>query len=476
METSPILYNERRIFRCMIDNPRLGYELDSKWFSCTPARVVYETILYLYEHKVEITPANVATKADDERLYNFIENDVMKIDYKPEEFAFYSDNLRMAFVKRDINEHVLDDLKILTSSKGDLKFDKLEELYQLLSVDIDLARGKNQTLPVFSQVANRYRGKLVQRKLGETYPFGSSLLDKALNSGAEPGRISTIFGASGMGKSTFAINLFSWEINRGIPTMYVTLEMDETATMDRLIALRTRTPLRVLKMKKTYNEEGDISVDADYVISICEKELERLKKKENRFIILDKPALTLSDLEKAISDAKQRMCVDYMVVIIDLWTMLAKIGQKPTELEESVNKTSEIAKRQGVHIINVVQANREVDKKSVSSISAIDSLRPKTINHIKNSGAIGERSRFVVSVFRAKHYAEEYFPDDPQLEYMDDIMTLTVCKESEGKVGQRIKYLYDSECFRLTPYIDREEYENMQGEVSGEEGEIAEDE
>ena len=273
METSPILYNERRIFRCMIDNPRLGYELDSKWFSCTPARVVYETILYLYEHKVEITPANVATKADDERLYSFIENDVMKIDYKPEEFTFYSDNLRMAFVKRDINEHVLDDLKILTSSKGDLKFDKLEELYQLLSVDIDLAKGKNQTLPTFSQVANRYRGKLVQRKLGETYPFGSSLLDKALNSGAEPGRISTIFGASGMGKSTFAINLFSWEINRGIPTMYVTLEMDETATMDRLIALRTRTPLRVLKMKKTYNEEGDISVEVENVtamqIQVC---------------------------------------------------------------------------------------------------------------------------------------------------------------------------------------------------------------
>ena len=461
METSTILFNERRIFRCLLDNPRLGYELDVKWFSCTPARVVYETILYLYENKVEITSANIATKAEDERLFSFIEHDVKNTEYKLEEFSFYADNLRMSFVKKDINEHVLDDLKIVTSQKGDLQFDKIEELYRILSIDIDLARGKNQTLPTFSQVANRYRGKLIQRKLGESYPFGSSILDKALNSGAEPGRITTIFGASGMGKSTLAINLFSWEINRGIPCMYVTLEMDETATMDRLIALRTRTPLKMLKMKKSFNEEGDSIFDPDYVIDVCNKELERLHKLENKFIILDRPSISLSDLEKAIADAKQRMGTDYLIVIVDLWTMLAKIGQKPQDLEESVNKTSEIAKRQNCHIINVVQANREVDKKSVPTIRDIDKLRPKSINSIKNSGAIGERARLVLSVFRQKHYANEFFPDDPQLECMDDIMVVTVCKNSEGIVGQQVKYLYEGDCFRLTPYIDREEYESM---------------
>lgn len=448
---SPIILNEQKIFRCILQNPTLLYDLNPDWFSCSASRELFYTIQYLYESDIALTKENISIKSN-EPAYMDAPDEIFPVDYSISEWEFYVKSMKIAFVKEDISKQVLDPLKIKSFSKDELSIDDLVNLNRKLSEDIDLIKGGNESLETITQIGQRYRRALIDRKLGNAYPYGDYLIDRLVPSGAAPGKMTTIFGSTGMGKSAFNLNLFSKQINKRIPCMYITLEMDEITTMDRLIALRQRIPLKYLMMRN----EGSIDeiMNADDVMAICDKELENLKKYEDRFFIVDEPALSLDDVERLITDAKKRMGVDYLICSIDLWTMIHGVGAKATDIEEAVNKTNEIAKRQNVHIINIVQANRSTDSKTVSSIEALDSLRPRSINMIKNSGAIAERSRVVFSVFRKKHYAQEFFPNDPQVEYMDDIFEVSLLKSSDSKVGGIVKYLYEGECFRLLPFVE----------------------
>ena len=60
---STIIMNEQRIFRCILENPKLIYELQPNWFSCAESNKLYKTLQYLYENHLELTPANIATKS-----------------------------------------------------------------------------------------------------------------------------------------------------------------------------------------------------------------------------------------------------------------------------------------------------------------------------------------------------------------------------------------------------------------------------
>lgn len=450
---STIILNEQRIFRCILENPRLLYEIQPNWFSCAESNKLHTTLQYLYENNLEFSLSNIATKTGRSEYLDAPEY-LFEVDYNLSEWEFYVRSMKLQFVKEDISKNVLDEMKIKSLSKEELDLDELIRLQQSLSKDIDLIKGNSSKLKTITEQGRKYHGVLVSRKLGETYPYGDHLLD-GITPGAEPGQMTTIFGSTGMGKSAFTLNLFSKQINKRIPCMYVTLEMDEITTLDRLIALRQRIPLSDLKMKST---EGslDSMLNPDYLIDLCDKEIENLKKYEDRFFIVDEPSLTIDDLEGLISDVKKHWGVDYLVCSVDLWTMLHGVGTKATDIEEAVNRTNEMVKRQNVHLINVVQANRETDSRNVGSIENIDVLRPKTVNSIKNSGAIAERSRVVLSVFRKKHYAQELFPNDPQLEYMDDVFEVTLLKSSNSMVGKRVKYLYDGPCFRLCPFVESE--------------------
>ena len=450
---STLILNEKRIFRCILKNPKLMYDLQANWFSCSESNKLFTTLQYLYENGLELNNENIATQSGQPAYIDAPVGIFDDVDFNIDEWGFYVQSLKLAYVKEDITKSILDPLKIKSISKEELNIEDLEQISHRLTVNINLAKGNNTKLQTITQIGQRYRGTLVSRKLGESYSYGDYLIDKLIPTGAAPGQMTTIFGSTGMGKSMFNLNLFSKQINKRIPCMYVTLEMDETTTMDRLIALRQRIPMRYLLMKNK-GETLDDLMNPDYIIDLCEQELANLKKYEDRFFIVDAPSLSLDELEGLIADAKKQMDTDYLICSIDLWTMLHGVGSKATDIEDAVNRTSEIAKRQNVHLINVVQANREADKKSVPTIEAIDSLRIKTVNSIKNSGAIGERARAVLSVFRAKHYAETLFPDDPQLEYMDDVFEVSLVKANNAQIGGRVKYLYDAECFRLWPFIE----------------------
>jgi replicative DNA helicase len=140
-----------------------------------------------------------------------------------------------------------------------------------------------------------------------------------------------------------------------------------------------------------------------------------------------------------------------MVVFIDLATMMEDFADKSwMAYEQAMNKLHQMAKRTRVHLVLIVQANNKVIEKSrPANIEGLRAFNPP-ISSIRNSGAIADRSRQVISVFRQHYYALKYFPEDPLVQEEDDILDVNILKCNNGLISN-IHYLYDGEFFRVYP-------------------------
>jgi replicative DNA helicase len=372
-------------------------------------------------------------------------------EYRLEDFDFYFRNLKKNYAKNQIQEKLLKDVLINTSSKGELNIEKLESLVTEIQTNLDMIQGKESMLRSMEALGQTYRGVLVDRMKGKSkFSTGDSFLDKSLAVGFASGQITTIFGATGIGKSMFALNLISKQINKSIPCLYISMEMDEMSTMDRLMAMRQRVSTSM------FHTQSDGTFN-DIAFTILDEEMKKYAGKNSKFFLVDNPSISTKDVEVLIKEAKNKMGVDYLICTLDLATMLTDMGEKPSEIEQSMNRLSAIAKRQNVHIVCIVQANRGVDAKSIEVVESIKKLKPKSLHGIKNSAAFAERSRIVLSVFRAKYYANMLFPNEPETQIMDDIFEVSVLKQSQGLAGTEVKYLYEPEFFRLYPYLEVED-------------------
>ena len=447
MSLEILLEAEKALFKCICLNNRLLYEVERAWFIDIESQFIYDTLKNLIENKKEINQNNFLLVSNNSQITTLFAEEILPYECNESDFDLYLKRIKEEFIKKDINEIIKNDLNILTSTRGELKTDKLEEFSSHLRNDLDLLHKENK-LKSFRDIGLEYRDVLFDRLDGKRYSYGDSFMD-SISEGAVPGQITTIFGATGTGKSAFAINIFNKCINKQIPIMYVTLEMDRITTVDRLMALRTRIPMNEFLMKKENEFNNDL-------IKIFEKEYEKLLQYENKFFILDWPGIKLKQLESEIIKAKQKMNVDYMIVIIDLWTMLGDVSAEAREIEKAINLTNDLVKRQNIHLIALVQANRSATDKKILTPRDIENLKIRNIDKIKNSAAIAERSRCVFVVERPKHWYQIYFPESEETEVMDDTIELTLLKNSNGQIGQTIKYLWNSDCFLAIPMIEEE--------------------
>jgi replicative DNA helicase len=110
-----------------------------------------------------------------------------------------------------------------------------------------------------------------------------------------------------------------------------------------------------------------------------------------------------------------------------------------------------MAKRTKVHLVLVVQAvQKSLENHRPATIEGLRVFRPMLAS-IKNSGAIAERSRQVLAVYREHYYAAKFFPDDPLVMEEPDILEVQILKCSNGAVGTRASYLYEGDLFRVYP-------------------------
>lgn len=446
---------EYRLLNALVRNNALisNPEVSVGTFINETAKSLYEAIVSLYEGHIDITPASLyqAGFNIDCTVTNQIVNEIFDID--PEGATNLEDILTSLKTTQTKNliSNKLDYLKSKINAPGGLDIDyTLGKLYEIDEI-VSKSGKSNSKLLNFNDWSERYITDLQQRKLGRKYSFGDPLLDDHLFKGAAPGNITIVAASTNMGKSTYVLSLIDNLLENNVPCMYISLEMGTIDTMDRLIA--KRLGIENIELYKPENMES--------IIEQVKEEQENLSNRKN-FFFCEATGVDTNKLRSLIREFKQKTKQDYCLVAIDLLSgmkgfMVANNGASTAStIEVNMNKLEELAKEENIHILGVVQINRQSDNYKISHVEEIEKLRP-SLGDIKNSGAFAEKASTLLTIFRPSFYANRYCRNDPATETMQDIMEVQILKDRNAQAGKILKYMFDGKYFRLFPFIEESE-------------------
>lgn len=464
---------EQQILHFCFEHPEKVIEIKDNYFLSVEGKALYDTLLDLYRNNVSFSDDNIISSGGQrhEGITFELLKSIRTVEYDNSAWKHYRDILQGSYAKDKIQSKVLKDALTISTLKNDLDVDRMQDIVYELQECVNLARGQGAEVKTLREMFDSYQNTLAKRLDGSAFfDTGCVLLNSALPTGFAPGEITTIFGSTGIGKSTYSLYLINRMVNKYIPCFYVSLEMSETSTMDRWMASRLRIPFHNL-----YNKNGVID---ESVIEQVKEERSKLEwANSNKFVFIDETRVSASSLEKMVNQVKMKMQTDYMVVFVDLATMMEDFGEgTPIAYEQAMNSLHQMTKRARVHLVLVVQATQKaLENKRPTTIEGMKVFRP-TLADIKNSGAIAERSRQVLAVYREHYYAAKFFPDDPLVSEEDDILEVSILKCSNSEVGRRLKYLYDGGLFRVYPipegYIPQTATQMRRGETGDDDGEI----
>jgi replicative DNA helicase len=464
---------EQQILHFCFDRPEKVIEIKDNYFLSGEGKALYDTLLDLYRNDVSFSNDNIISSGG--QRHEGINFELLRLirsaEYDNSAWKHYLDILQGSFAKDRIQSKILKDALTVSTLKNDLDVDRMQDIVYDLQECVNLARGRGNEVKTLREMFDSYQNTLSKRMNGSAFfDTGCVLLNSALPTGFAPEEITTVFGSTGIGKSTYSLYLINRMVNKYIPCFYVSLEMSETSTMDRWMASRLRIPFHNL-----YSKNGVIDESVAERVKEERSKLERANS--DKFVFVDETRVSASSLEKMIGRIKMKMRTDYMVVFVDLATMMEDFGDgTPIAYEQAMNGLHQMVKRTGVHLVLVVQAvQKSLENKRPATIEGLKVFRP-TLADIKNSGAIAERSRQVLGVYREHYYAAKFFPDDPLVQEEDDVMEVSVLKCSNSEVGKRLKYLYDGGMFRLYPvpedYIPQTATQMRRDQAGGDDGEI----
>lgn len=455
-----VIQAEYRLLNALVRNKE--YLSDSRvtedLFVDEVAKSIFCAITNLHLQNIEITPASLL-QAGIEIDFNVNEAIVEKIFSIDEVGASSLEDIIPSLKNSQLKSNLImeiDKLKDSLSAPGTLERDDiLSRLYKLDDI-VENGTTNDSILYSFDDWSDKYLEELESRRNGKKYTYGDDVLDKYLFKGAYPGAITTIAGSPGMGKSTFAMYIANNFLERNLPVVYISLEMSGVDQFDRLMSMRRNLPSEAL-------------YDPDSIDDIIEqvKEEKDFNSDKNNFFFCEEPNLSISSVKSIIKEFKKRTHNDYALVIIDLVTQLKDFmsannsTSTAASMEIGMNNLNALAKETNTHIIGLAQFRRASDQVHVSCEEDLNKLRP-TLSDIKNSGALAERSRVVLSCFRKQYYREKYLQDSTENDPSKDTMEVQILKNSSGESGKLLPYTFVGKYYKLIPIIEGLGNENVE--------------
>lgn len=299
-------------------------------------------------------------------------------------------------------------------------------------------------------IKDKYLKEFEKRKDKKPYIFNDEILDSILEDGPVPGEGGLITASTGMGKTAYALNVMDHLYNAGVPVMLFELEMSDINTMDRWLALRTGIPYKEIKHPRSEDDYMAVRKELD-------KEFNRMEINNERWAICEKATLSLADIRRESRKFQMKIGQKYFILLIDLISMIQDFTTPEKgltlagQMETAINRVNAMCKELGCHWLGLVQLNRTVEQDKVMDLDDIDRLRP-TRAAIKNSGALLERARYCLSLFRKKYYAEAYLTPE-EAETLEDIIEVGLMKASNAAVGRRFM-MFQPEIFKCTPLVN----------------------
>lgn len=233
-------------------------------------------------------------------------------------------------------------------------------------------------------------------------------IDRVLGGGLLNSGFYLLAGRPGMGKTTLGLNIVRKVAKKGLPVLFVSLEMSKEQITQKLLAMETGLSTQELVGK----------MDAQAVDRVTEAatQIHDLPLTLNR-----KPGATVSDIANMARAVKglAMICVDYVGLI--------EPDNKQVKRYEGVSQVSrdlkQLALRLNIPILGLAQLNREVTGRT--------DKRP-VISDLRDSGGLEQDADGIILLHRPDYYDPEY-KHDPVTPV---VLEATIAKNRHGPTGK----------------------------------------
>jgi replicative DNA helicase len=211
---------EQQILHFCFDHPEKILEIKDNYFLSGEGRVLYDTLLDLYRNDASFSDDNIVSSGGQrsESITFELLKSIRSIEYDASAWNHYRGILQKSYAKDRIQSKVLKDALTISTLKSDLDVDKMQDVVYELQECVNLARGQGAEVKTLREMFDSYQNILSKRMNGSAFfDTGCVLLNSALPTGFSPGEITTIFGSTGIGKSTYSLYLINRMINKYIP-------------------------------------------------------------------------------------------------------------------------------------------------------------------------------------------------------------------------------------------------------------------
>ena len=372
---------------------------------------------------------------------------------KPVEMTFeeWKKSYKKAILKYNLRDEAVKIAANLSNEEHEVTDEEIEKAEQTLSSIFEESStdGEEKDWTDASEISQVYSDMLDYRATHDKqYQFFNPTLDSMIEDGPEPGNGGVIASATGMGKTAFALNIFTGLITHRVPSLYLSLEMDKNAILDRMASILSLVPFRDLRNIRFSSNAAEIKFRV-------KKAFDALAKCD--FKIYTGGSMSLKKLEVIVKKFKKTLPKDQsFVVFIDLLSMVDEFIEPKggmnlaSQIESAVNKLNYMAKKYGFHYIGLVQLNRTVEQDKVRNANDIEKLAP-TRTSIKNSNALVERPRWALSLFRRRAYADLYLSPE-EAETIPDEIEVNLLKLNNGLL-QKKTMSFDGPTFKVSSIV-----------------------
>lgn len=250
---------------------------------------------------------------------------------------------------------------------------------------------------------------------------GYERLDKALGGGLDRSNFITVVARSGIGKTTFALNMAYRMAKNGLKVGFYTIEMGESELYNKIIAMENKTRYNLVQQPEKLSIE----------------EVRLAETTMNNFS--DMPFEVYDDLgtsEELINSIMfNSMGGDIDVVFVDYLQLFCETSQGNNLSEKLGNLTitlKKIAQMNKIVVIALAQANRQADHNSDLFLKRVD---------IQDSARIEQNSNIVMGLVRDIKLDDEVVRKDPTTKidynsfYMNENPELMYCQIMKNRAG-----------------------------------------
>lgn len=228
--------------------------------------------------------------------------------------------------------------------------------------------------------------------------------------GFKAGQMITLAAATGMGKSSFALNIALNMLFDSKNVAFFSLEMNENELANKSLACLSGVDSYKIENSCTSREEKEKVLWANHQIKQLQSNL-----------FLECKHLNLSDFKRKSRILKKKNKID--IIILDYLQLIENNSNSRNNREQDVSTISrtckQLAMELGIPIITLAQLSR--------AVHTTNDRKPK-LHHLRDSGSIEQDSNAVLFL-----YSDDYYNDDPLTH--TGITELIIAKNRGGKTG-----------------------------------------